>query len=395
MQHVFITGIGCVSAIGKNVQENLTALKAERSGISPLQLIESRHKDNLPVGEIKLTNQELNTIAGIHNSKSFSRSSLLGIVAAKEALQYADLHPDETCAFISSTTVAGMRETEQVFSKAGIEPPVLIPLDSHFAGRCTNEIASTLGNFSELTTISTACSSSANAIMLGARLIKSGRVKRALVGGTDALSRFTINGFNSLMILDSGWCKPFDKNRKGLNLGEGAAYLVLESEESLLERKAIPMGLVSGYANANDAHHQTASSPEGDGAFLTISGALQMAGLSVGTIDYINAHGTGTGNNDVSEYSAIARVFGAQIPDYSSTKMYTGHTLAAAGAIEAVFSLLSIKESCVWANLNWTDAMDEVSVLPTISLKNKTVKQVLSNSFGFGGNCTSIVLSQC
>ena len=165
-------------------------------------------------------------------------------------------------------------------------------IDTHFSGVSTDLIANELGINEYVSTISTACSSAANAIMLGARLIKNNILDRVLVGGIDSLSKFTLNGFNTLMILDTDWCKPFDENRKGLNLGEGAAFLVLESENMITKFNKKSLAVLSGYGNANDAHHQTASSPEGYGATLAMQKAFQVAGFSADKIDYINAHGT-------------------------------------------------------------------------------------------------------
>jgi 3-oxoacyl-[acyl-carrier-protein] synthase-1 len=243
-------------------------------------------------------------------------------------------------------------------------------------------------------TISTACSSAANAIAMGARLIRQGKLKRVIVGGTDALCRFTTNGFNSLMILDTEWCKPFSANRAGLNLGEAAAYLVIESEQDALSRGVEIHGYVSGWANTNDAFHQTASSPDGNGAFLAMSKALEKAELNAADIGYINAHGTGTQNNDQSESIAIHRVFGTKKPPISSTKSYTGHTLAAAGAIEAVYSLLALKEQKFFPNLNYQNPIEENDWTPQLDVEDGKIDHVLSNSFGFGGNNSTVIFSK-
>jgi 3-oxoacyl-[acyl-carrier-protein] synthase-1 len=249
-----------------------------------------------------------------------------------------------------------------------------------------------------VSTISTACSSSANSIMFGARLIKHGMLDRVLAGGSDSMSKFTLNGFNTLMILDKHHCRPFDKSRTGLNLGEGAAFLVLESEESLGSRT--PLCELSGYANANDAYHQTASSPDGYGPYLSMKAALETAlsvhGINPGAIGYINAHGTGTDNNDLTEGIAIERIFGDSIPPVSSTKPFTGHTLGAAAAVEAVISILSIQNKMIFPNLNFKEKIDELHFEPVKELiKGTELKHVLSNSFGFGGNDSTLIFSAC
>ena len=225
-------------------------------------------------------------------------------------------------------------------------------------------------------------------------MIKAGKLDRVIVGGADCLSKFTINGFKTLMILSETNCRPFDANRTGLNLGEAAAFLVLESDECVKKENKKILGYVSGYANANDAFHQTASSEDGEGATLAMQKALKIAGLSSKEIDYINAHGTATENNDASESAAIRRVFGENLPEVSSTKAYTGHTLAAAAAIEAVYSVLSLQNKVVFPNLNFEIPIEETNIIPQTEVLQKELQHVLSNSFGFGGNCSTLIFSK-
>jgi 3-oxoacyl-(acyl-carrier-protein) synthase len=188
---------------------------------------------------------------------------------------------------------------------------------------------------------------------------------------------------------------PFDNDRKGLKLGEAAAFLVLESDEMVAKENKKVLARVSGYGNANDAFHQTASSENGDGAFLAMEKAFQVSGLKPEQIDYINVHGTATPNNDLSEGRAIVRVFGEKnIPDFSSTKPFTGHTLAAAAAIEAVYSVLAIQNNVVFPNMNFKTPMEEFNMIPQTTLKQKNIEHVLSNSFGFGGNCSTVIFSK-
>ena len=266
-------------------------------------------------------------------------------------------------------------------------------VNTHPSGDSTNKIASYLGLNGYRTTISTACSSGANSIIHGIRLIRHGIIDRAIVGGTDALTKFTLNGFNSLMILDKNPCKPFDENRKGLNLGEAAGFIVIESEKSLKNKSKQAYCKLSGFANANDAFHQTASSPKGDGAYNAMKHALTMSGLLPEDIDYINAHGTGTKNNDLTEGKAILRLFGDQIPKFSSTKAFTGHTLGASAAIEAIFSCLSIVNGIVYPNLNFEHPISDINIKPEVEISDEEIKNVISNSFGFGGNNTSLIFS--
>ena len=249
--------------------------------------------------------------------------------------------------FISANTVGGMDKTENFFTEflSDNQKGRLRDVVHHECGSITELVADQLGIKDYITTISTACSSSANSIFFGARLIKNNMLDVVVAGGTDALTKFTLNGFNTLMILDEQFCKPFDENRRGLNLGEGAGYVVLVSEKVAATLKKKPAVTLSGYCNANDAYHQTASSPDGTGSYLAMKGALKKSGLQPADIDYINLHGTGTQNNDIAEGTAIKRLFDPHYPKMSSTKSFTGHTLGASGGIEAVFSVLGYRDT--------------------------------------------------
>lgn len=396
-ERVFVTGIGIICAIGKNSGETFASLRTGNSGISHLSILNSIHRDTLPAGEIKLTNEELGAMLGITDMDMHPRTELLGLIAAGEAVQNARIDPKDKhfrTGVISASTTGGMDKTEINFRKYNLGPPYNNFVLTHDCSNSTEKIAIRYGFRDMVSTLSTACSSSANSIMFGTRLIKHGLLDRVLAGGTDAMSKFTLNGFNTLMILDKQPCRPFDKNRMGLNLGEGAAYLVLESEKALGKR--IPLCELSGYANANDAYHQTASSPDGFGPFLSMNAALNSSGLPPGDIDYINAHGTGTDNNDLTEGIAIERIFGENIPLVSSTKPFTGHTLGAAAAVESVISILSIQNQVVFPNLNFKEKIDELHFEPVKEIvTGKILRHVLSNSFGFGGNDSTLIFSAC
>ncbi len=391
---VYVTGIGIVSAIGLNVAENFNSLKSLKHGIGKLENFESIHSETIPCGEIKLNNSQLAELLDINIGDDFSRTALLGMLAAKEAMSNAGLLENDklNMGIISATTVGGMDRTEMLCRDITEKNKNFII--SHVCGDSTEKIADYIGLTGFVSTISTACSSSINSIMSGAELIKNNLLDRVIAGGTDALSKFTLNGFNSLMILDKNHNKPFDKSRNGLNLGEGAAYLVLESEDAVKGREDKIICELTGYANANDAFHQTASSDDGEGPFLAMANALKKSNFKVEDIDYINAHGTGTNNNDLTEAIAIKRLFGDHDPLFSSTKPFTGHTLGAAGAVESVFSILSLKNNLVFPNLNFKDTMEEIAAKPVTELmENVKIRNVLSNSFGFGGNDSSIIFS--
>lgn len=393
---IAITGMGIISSIGNTVEENRDALIAGKHGISRVENFATKQKDSIWVGEIKHSNDELAKMLGIADGHNFTRTSLLGLYAAQEAVKSAginDLNAVRT-GLISSTSVGGMDYTERYFYEYLQNTDVRRYITTHDAGDSSHKIADYLGLKGLVTTISTACSSAANAIMMGARLIKSGRLDRVIVGGTDALSKFTINGFKTLMILTDDLSQPFDDDRRGLNLGEAAAYIVLESEELLKAEGRKPLAYLAGYGNANDAFHQTASSENGEGAFLAMQKALKVAGLAPSEIDYVNAHGTATPNNDLSEGHALIRVFNDKVPSFSSTKAFTGHTLAAAAAIEAVFSIVALQEQVVFPNLRFKSKMQEFDLVPETETVYQPLRHVLSNSFGFGGNCSTLIFSK-
>lgn len=396
-QKIAITGMGIISAIGNNVEENLSSLKSGKHGISDISLFETRHSGNIKTSEIKLSNEELVEKLQLNEDNNATRTSLLGMIAAKEAVESAgisDINEYKT-GLISSTSVGGMDVTEKYFYTYEDFPEKQKYIDAHDAGNSSLLIADYLGLKGMVSTISTACSSAANAIMMGAKLIKNGVLDRVIVGGTDSLSKFTLNGFNTLMILTDSYNTPFDNDRKGLNLGEAAAFIVLESDEVVKKENKKVLGYLSGYGNANDAHHQTASSENGQGAFLAMEKALKVSGLNKENIDYINVHGTATPNNDLSEGIAMIRIFGEnKVPEFSSTKAFTGHTLAAAAGIEAVYSLLAIQNNLIFPNLNFKTKMEEFDLTPVTELKEKNINHVLSNSFGFGGNCSTLIFSK-
>jgi 3-oxoacyl-(acyl-carrier-protein) synthase len=397
MKGVAITGMGIISAIGNSVEENYASLLNNKTAITTIENISTVHSDLRKVGEIKKTNQELADELQLSADNNFSRTAMIGAIAAKQAVQDAGITSinEYKTGLISATSVGGMDMTERYYYDYFEKPETIKYISCHDGGDVAQKIADELGLNGMVTTISTACSSAANAIMLGARLIKSGKLDRVIVGGTDALAKFTINGFKTLMILSDGYNMPFDNDRKGLNLGEAAAFLVLESDEMVAKENKKVLARVSGYGNANDAFHQTASSENGDGAFLAMEKAFQVSGLKPEQIDYINVHGTATPNNDLSEGRAIVRVFGEKnIPDFSSTKPFTGHTLAAAAAIEAVYSVLAIQNNVVFPNMNFKTPMEEFNMIPQTTLKQKNIEHVLSNSFGFGGNCSTVIFSK-
>ena len=394
MAPILITGMGVVSAIGVGQAETLDALLDNRSGVGPLAYLKTEHKE-FPVGEVKLTDAEMRSRLGIPETAITTRTALMGMLALEEALRDARLTPDmlPQVGFISGTTVGGMDMSEQFYLDYISSEAHKEYIAVHDCGSCTEMTANRFGKFAFTTTLSTACSSAANAVILGANIIRCGEADIVVVGGSECITKFHLNGFNSLMILDTEPCRPFDATRRGLNLGEGAAYLVLESEESARRRGVKPEALLSGYGNACDAFHQTASSPDGEGAYRAMKEALELAGIKPAEVDYINAHGTGTTNNDASESQAMKRLFGDQVPPVSSTKPFTGHTTSASGSIEAVFCILALQHGFLPVNLNWVQPMED-GIIPVSKPTKKELKHVLCNAFGFGGNDSSLLLSK-
>ena len=391
--NIAITGEGIVSAIGLDKQEVLASLLEKKTGIGEMKFLQSVHHE-LPVGEVGLSNAQMKEMLGIPGAQTVSRTALMGMLAIRQALADARMGKSGSLlriVLISGTTVGGMDVTELCYDHIEEEGSAEVLLQ-HDCGHSTQLMADHFGIFAEVTTISTACSSAANAIMLGARLIKAGEADIVVAGGTEALSRFHLNGFNSLMILDKQPCRPFDATRAGLNLGEGAAFVVLESEEMARKRGVAPHAYLTGYGNACDAFHQTASSENGEGAYLAMREALQTAHLSAGDIQYVNAHGTGTPNNDKSESVSLGRIFGANMPPVSSTKGFTGHTTSASGSIETVICILAMQHHFIPANLGWRNQMED-GITPSQGEENVCLEHVLCNSFGFGGNDSSLVIS--
>ena len=360
MQPVVITGKGIVCAIGHDEDSVATSLMHRQSGIGEMRYLQSVHHE-LPVGEVKLSNAEMKQLLGIDPSQRVSRTALMGMMAVRQAVSEAKVQADgrRRIVLISGTTVAGMDITEQVFGQMVANGVGDECLDHHDCGSNTADIARYFNLFDDYTTISTACSSAANALELGADMLKAGDADIVVAGGTEALSKFHLNGFNALMILDHAPCRPFDKSRAGLNLGEGAAYVVLERQTDAEQRGAHIDAYLSGYGNACDAFHQTATSPDGLGAQLAMREALTMAGLKPADIQWVHAHGTGTVNNDESESRAIRQVFSDAQPPVSSTKGFTGHTTSASGSIAAVIAIIAMYRRFIPVNLGWSQPMED------------------------------------
>ncbi|WP_336515381.1 beta-ketoacyl-[acyl-carrier-protein] synthase family protein [Pollutibacter soli] len=394
MSRILVTGMGVVSAIGSNVAENRQSLINGICGITRLEGFQSRFAGLMPFGEIKKNNSGL---AAKYNltKPGITRPCLLGLMAMKEMLDDAGLDEkilrSRSTAFINATTVGGMCLTDELYHDANAADTGSPYLGAYDNADTTLFLREYFGIGGVVNSINTACSSSANAIAFGAALIKTGRADRVIAGGVDCLAKFTINGFNSLHILSNELCRPFDESRKGLNLGEAAAYVVLESEDVAQNKKSY--ATLTGYCNANDAFHPSSLSDTGVGPYNAMHGALQKASLSPGDIGYINAHGTGTENNDLVESVAMQRLFENQ-PAFSSTKGNTGHTLGAAGSLESIFSILCLTNQEIYPALQFENKIPETGLIPNREYRKYVIEHVMTNSFGFGGNCTSLIFSR-
>lgn len=387
--NIIIKGIGIVSSLGIGAEATAEALRKGDTGIHTMKYLQSQHTE-LPVGEVPLSNEEMIQMLNATSGRYVSRTVLMGAIALREALHSAGIDADlkgKRVCLISGTTVGGMDMTESVFASAD-DNDLYYCVKHHDCGSSTEDMARLAGVEAECCTVSTACSAALNAIIVGSEMLKNDEADIVIAGGSEALSRFHLNGFNSLKILDDKPSRPFCATRQGLNLGEGAAYVVMTREEDA-KGKGI---YLAGYANRCDAYHQTASSPEGKGASLAMSAALRMAHLTPQDIDYVNAHGTGTPDNDRSESHALQTVFGENLPPVSSTKGATGHTTSASGAIETVICILAMRNGFLPGNNGWREKDDEC-IAPVAAAYAATLHHVMCNSFGFGGNDSSIILS--
>lgn len=398
MAEIVVTGMGAISSIGLTIDENLRSLQQEISGIKKAKHFKSHYSDSLVFGEIDQSDESLLEELGLEKGLGYTRTTLIAIKAFREAIAQAQLSTEEISskrtAFISSSTVGGMCYTDALYHDANLQgsPSEFV---KHYEGSDhALQIVQLYGMKGITDVINTACSSSANAIALGARLLETGKVDRVIAGGSDCLAKFTVNGFNSLRILSEEPCKPFDTNREGLSLGEAAAYVVLERKEDLSDSKKI-LAKFSGFGICNDAFHPSATSDDARGPRMAMELALKRADLKPEDIQCINAHGTGTPNNDLTESFAFSVLF-KDVPPFSSTKSYVGHTLAAAGVLEAIYSIFSIQNQEVYPSLRVQEPISDFSFRPVVKYTPEVeIRHVLSNSFGFGGNCTSLIFSAC
>ena len=373
-KRVFIKGTGIICPIGHGIPELKDSLESNKTGIRPLTLFQASEEYTLPAGEIKENVEE----------DGIPRTHSLALIAANDALTGTGVIPD---AIIIGTTTGGMPTTEVHLKDKKTDAGLY---RYHSTGSVADYIAEKTGCRGPVITVTTACSSGTAAIKIALELLRSGKAGTVLAGGIDALCRLTYFGFNSLKLIDPDGARPLDKNRLGMTVSEGSSMLLLVSaDEKPDEAKAE----ILGAGLSCDAYHPAAPHPDGEGAVKAMKSAIDNAGISPSDIDYINLHGTGTKENDLAEAKAVKFLFKDKVPFLSSTKGATGHPLAAAGAIEAVISTITISSGLIPANTGCTEPDPELDVKPLLQPVQRKTGTVLSNSFGFGGNNASLVLS--
>ncbi len=387
MKNVAITGIGMVSDLGRGLDAHSAGLRTGVTALKPLTLFQTEGLQTRPVGQVE--------DALLEGKPNYSRSQRLTLSAAIDAL--GGFKPAGEGVIAIGSTTGGIYESEQHYLQHRGRPEGASQrqlLVNHAVGTIADRLCRDLRLEGERHTFATACSSSANAIGYAAARVEAG-APWALAGGVDSLCRLTWAGFYALKLLSSHACKPFDKTRNGLSLGEAAAFLLLEPLDAARARQATIYGLVSGWGLSADAYHMTAPHPEGVGAIAAMRAALADAQVEPSQIDYVNAHGTATPANDKAESFALKAVFGTRVPPVSSTKGVTGHSLGAAGALEAAISLLCMRDSFIPGNVGLGETDPDVSI-PVMgpAPKEAKVSKVMSNSFGFGGNNTVLVLER-
>jgi len=402
LPRVAVTGLGIITSIGESIPEFRKGLLSGKCGIGPVSLFNTSGFPATYAAQVKKA--ELNGIVNEREAKRMSRCDLLGLVAAGEAMTDTGLDSDKAgtrnIGVVLGGGAGGMLSWEHYrrslwSGEIRKRPSLLLP-----CACCsfTDLLANRYRLTGTRTTVATACSSSATAIGVAFDLIQTGIHEMVITGGSEALSELTFAGFNALRVMDPAYCRPFDKNRKGLSLGEGAAILVLENYDRARERGATIYAEMLGYATNSDAFHMTSPDPDAMGMSRVMERALERSGVDTNEVDYINAHGTGTRSNDPLETRAIKRVFGdkqARDLAVSSTKSMVGHCLGAGGAIEATATILAICEQVVppTLHLEEPDPECDLDYVPGRSTP-RAIRIAMSNSFAFGGNNTALLFGK-
>jgi 3-oxoacyl-[acyl-carrier-protein] synthase-1/3-oxoacyl-[acyl-carrier-protein] synthase II len=362
-----------ITPLGDTMEKTMAGLRQKTIPLRPLDLFFHPNPPLVGQADLKITDPGLPRTHGLAGA------------AALQAV--AGVRNKTVDAVVMGVTTGGMPETEKLLKNNITDPKAF---KFHGLETVTRHVAAICGCKGPIYTVSTACSSGAAAIALGAKLIEYGLAKCVIAGGADALCRLTCHGFSALQLTDPSGAMPFDKDRKGMHLSEGAAMVILQGETAA---PSCALARLAGAGLSCDAHHATSPDPEGRGAARAMEKALEDAGLYADQIDYINLHGTGTIANDAAEAQAVKKIFKSDLPFMSSVKGATGHSLAAAGAIEAALCAAAVSRGFVFANHGMKHPDQKLAINPATTAKNMELKNVLSNSFGFGGNNASLAIS--
>jgi len=367
----YISGMGIISALGTGISETADALQKERRGLRSLTLFPVASARPLPVGEIP----------GSLEPAEVPRTHQLAQIAGDQAMAGSRQPPD---AVVMGVTTGGMLTTETSLKLKSQTPELL---SYHGIGTVAEYIAGRYRCKGPVVTVSTACSSGTVAVKIALELLRAGLARRVLAGGVDSLCRLTYYGFNSLQLIDPDGARPLDQSRRGMSVAEGAAMLLVADRPGGATAEILGAGL------SCDAYHPTAPHPRGKGALAAMQAAIEDAKISITDIDYVNLHGTGTRDNDLSEAEAINALFPHQKPRLSSVKGAFGHALAAAGAMEAVVAAISVSRHLVPATAGCRSPDPDLNLKPELKPRDQTVDCVLSNSFGFGGNNAALIVT--
>jgi 3-oxoacyl-[acyl-carrier-protein] synthase II len=397
-RRVVVTGAGIVTALGLGWRVNADGFRAGRAAFRPVSLFDVARQRSKIAAEVDLPSRLPPSQLAEKASRRMDRAARLLLFAASEAWSQAGWSADNDLRLVLGTTSGGMalgeayvRQTRAAPHSQRAQPSRIV---HYHAQQQALDVCDAFGLHGQITIIANACASGANAIGHAFELVRDGQAERILTGGYDALCQLTFAGFDSLQALSPAPCRPFDAQRDGLSLGEGAAILTLETLEQAQRRGAEILGEIIGYSAVTDNHHLTQPQPQGDAACAAMTGACANASLTPEQVDYVNAHGTATPQNDATEAAAINRWAGgraASLP-VSSTKANIGHLLGAAGAVEAAVCLMALREQWLppQRDLGATDPACRFQIVrePT----DAKIEVALSNSFGFGGANATLAL---
>jgi 3-oxoacyl-[acyl-carrier-protein] synthase II len=395
MSRVVVSGLGVVSPYGAGTKTFWAGLAAGTCAIRPITLIETEGFRARVAAEVPA-----DVVAALGVSARRARADRFGLAAAREALADAGLGPSDRAeaALVIGAVGGGMLEGETWYweeTRTGRSSPRIKALRSILPYTHAETLGWRLGIGGPKETVVMACASGAASIALAADLVRAGVVPLALAGGVDALTRICFMGFNALKLLDPEPCRPFDRDRRGMSIGEAASFVVLEDADRCRARGGRVLAELLGAGVSTDAHHVTSPQPDGEGMERAMCLALSDAGIDAGAVDYVNAHGTGTLHNDRTEALALARVFGAGHVPVSSTKSLVGHTMAAAGSLEAVATVLALQHGLIPPTANLVNIDPEIpfDCVP-VAARPAPLEIALSNSFGFGGQNVSLVFGR-